>query len=48
MAKGGIPNPPRIENSRNPPPREVLKYPPSDPAQSAGSELDLIMIEPLV
>ena len=53
------PPPPRIENSRkpplelkileNPPPRKILKYlPPSDPARSAGSELDLIMIKPLI
>ena len=49
MAKGGgvFINPPRIENSRNPPSRKFLKYPPlSNSTQSAVSELDLIRIKP--
>ena len=51
MAKGGggIPKPPlELKILENPPPRKILKYPPSDPARSAGSELDLIMIKPLI
>ena len=52
MAKGGYSKNPPLELKilENPPPRKILKYPPPYKIrrEAPGSELDLIMIKPLI